>query len=133
MAWLWLGSAGSSPNAVSEAINGAPSRIAWLTHVQECLAAATHGSGLAIGLTLAAVSAPIGIAVARNWHARAFLGLSVFINPVFWIVGQGFGGIFTGAATDPNAPLFCLLAWAVYALIREPARAPQSRPSQQPI
>jgi hypothetical protein len=127
MAWLWLGSAGSGPNAVSEAINGAPSGIAWLTHVQEWLATATHGHGLVIGLTLAALSAAIGIAVARNWHPRAFLGLSVFINLVFWIVGQGIGGIFTGTATDPNsAPLFCLLACAVYALAHQPAYGPRS-------
>jgi hypothetical protein len=133
MAWLWLGSAGSSPNAVSEAFSGAPSGMAWLTHVQESLATATHGRGLAIGLCLAAVSAAIGIAVARNWHPRPFLGLSVFINLVFWVVGQGFGGMFTGVATDPNsAPLLCLLACALYALLRQPASAAQFRPDQQP-
>jgi hypothetical protein len=133
MAWLWLGSAGSSPNAISEAINGAPSGIAWLTHLQEWLAAATRGHGLAIGLTLAVASAAIGIAIVRNWHTGAFLGLSVFINLAFWIVGQGFGGMFTGAATDPNAaPLFCLLAYAMYALIRPPVGAHQSRPRQRP-
>ena len=134
MAWLWLGSAGSSPNAVSEALSGAPSGIAWLTHLQEGLATATHGYGLAIGLALAAVSAAIGIAVAWDWHSPSFLGLSVFINVMYWVLGQGFGGIFTGAATDPNAaPLFCLLAWTLYALIRQPARAPRSRPNQRPI
>jgi hypothetical protein len=50
-------------------------------------------------------------------HERS-LAYPCLSTPVFWIVGQGFGGIFTGAATDPNAaPLFCLLAWALYALI----------------
>jgi hypothetical protein len=132
MAWLWLGPAGSSPNAVSDALNGAPSGIAWLTQVQEWLATASRGHGLPIGLTLAAVSAAIGIAVARNWHARAFLALSVFINLTFWIVGQGFGGMFTGAATDPNAaPLFCLLAAAVYELMLAGAR--RSAPDTQPL
>jgi hypothetical protein len=134
MAWLWLGSAGSSPNAVSEAINGAPSGIAWLTHVQEWLATATNGHGLAIALMLAAISAAIGVAGARNWHARLFLVASIVLNLSFWIVGQGFGGIFTGAATDPNsAPLLCLLACALYALVRQPAPAPQHRPSQQTV
>ena len=134
MAWWWLGPAGSGPNAVSEAINGAPSGTAWLAHLQESLATATQGHGLAIGLTLAAVSAAIAIAVARNWHARAFLGLSMVLNLLFWIVGQGFGGIFTGSATDPNsAPLFILLACALYALARQPVRAPRLRPSQQSI
>lgn len=122
MAWLWLGPAGSSPNAVSEAINGAPSGITWLTQVQEWLANATRGHGVAIGLALATVSVTIGIAVAVNWHPRGFLGLSVLINLVFWIVGQGFGGMFTGAATDPNsAPVLCLLAYALYTLTCPPA------------
>jgi hypothetical protein len=125
MAWLWLGSAGSSPNAVGEAISGAPAGTAWLAHVQEWLATATQGHGLAIGLTLAVASAAIGITVARNWHARAFLGVSVLINLVFWIVGQGFGGLFTGSATDPNsAPLLILLACALYALVGQRTRAP---------
>lgn len=127
MAWLWLAAPGTSPNAVSEAINGAPSGVAWLTHLQEWLTTVTAGHGLLIGLTLAAASAVIGVGVARNWHARALLGISVLINLVFWIAGQGFGGIFAGGATDPNsAPLFVLLAGALYALV---PRAPDLRPA----
>jgi hypothetical protein len=134
MAWLWLGAAGTSPNAVSEALNGAPSGLAWLTHLQEWLAGVTEGDGLAIGFTFAALSAAIGIGVARNWHAGALLGLSVLMNLAFWIAGQGFGGVFTGAATDPNAgPLFCLFACALYALMRQPARASQARRSPRRI
>lgn len=118
MAWLWLGAPGTSPNAASEAINGAPSGMGWLTHLQAWLTTATLGHGLVIGLSLALASAAIGIAVAGNWHARAFLRLSICISLVFWAVGQGFGGIFAGGATDPNsAPLFILLACALYALV----------------
>jgi hypothetical protein len=37
---------------------------------------------------------------------------------LYWLVGQGFGGIFQGGATDPNAaPLFMLMAYAIYQLI----------------
>lgn len=118
MAWLWLTASGSSPNGVSETINGAPSGVGSLTHVQIWLTTATEGKGLAIGVTLAMASAAIGMAVARNWHARAFLRLAIGINLTFWIVGQGLGGIFAGGATDPNsAPLFVLLACALYALV----------------
>lgn len=118
MAWLWLAAPGSSPNAVSETINGAPSGVGWLTHLQTWLISTTEGKGLAIGMTLAVASAAIGIAVARNWHARAFLRLAIAVNLGFWIVGQGFGGIFAGGATDPNsAPIFVLLAGALYALV----------------
>lgn len=122
IAWLWMTPVGSGPNAVSEAINGAPSGIGWLTHLQIWLVNLTEGHGQMIGLTLAGASATIGIGVAVGWHARAFLGVSVLLNLVFWIAGQGFGGIFAGAATDPNsAPLLVLLAWALYALAPLPA------------
>lgn len=118
MAWLWLAAPGTSPNAVAEAINGAPSGAGWLTSVQDWVSGAARGHGLVIGLTLAATSAAIAVTVVRNWHARAFLVLAMVINVVFWIVGQGFGGILAGGATDPNsAPLFVLLACALYALV----------------
>jgi hypothetical protein len=118
MTWMWLGPAGTSANAISESINGAPSGIGALTSHQVRLARATAGHGIMIGLTLAALSAAIGIGVIRNWHARALLGVSIAINLLFWIVGQGFGGVFTGGATDPNsAPLLVLLACAMYALV----------------
>ncbi len=117
MAWLWFAAPGSSPNAISETIQGAPSGSGWLTHLQVSLATLTAGHGLVIGLALAWASIAIGVAVAGNWHARAFLCASIVINLVFWVVGQGFGGILAGGATDPNtAPLFVLLACALYAL-----------------
>jgi len=37
----------------------------------------------------------------------------------YWVLGQGFGGILTGTATDPNSgPLFVLLAAILYPLAR---------------
>lgn len=114
--------------SMSSPLSGAPgAAILYLMVALVVWRERPGGHGLMIAVILAAVSAAIGIAVARNWHPTAFLGLSVFINLVFWIVGQGFGGIFTGAATDPNsAPLLCLLACALYALIRQPAYGPRS-------
>ncbi len=117
IAWLWVVAASSSPNAISETIQGAPSGVGWLAHLQVWLATVTAGHGLVIGLTLAGISIAIGLAVAGNWHARAFLWLSILSNLVFWVVGQGFGGILAGGATDPNsAPLLVLLACALCAL-----------------
>jgi hypothetical protein len=48
------------------------------------------------------------------------------LNLAYWVLGQGFGGIFQGGATDPNAgPLFVLLAYVLYTLIPygEPVKA----------
>ena len=92
--------------------------MSWLTTVQDWAANAAQGNGLIIAVVLAFVSFAIGIAVACNWHARAFLIAAIVLNLAYWVLGQGFGGIFNGGATDPNAgPLFVLLACALYALV----------------
>ena len=97
---------------VSEAINGAPAGMGWLVSVQNWFAAATRGDGLVLGLMFAGASAAIGVAVARNWGPR---------------LGQGFGRIFAGGATDPNSgPLFVLLAYAMYSLVGVPSAAAAS-------
>jgi hypothetical protein len=118
MAWLWLLGPNSSANATHDAINAAPSGMSWLSTVQEWAADAAKGNGLPIALVLAAVSVAIAVAVAADWRARQFLALSIVLSLAYWVFGQGFGGIFEGGATDPNAgPLFVLLACALYPLV----------------
>jgi hypothetical protein len=115
MGSLWLLAANSSANATRTLIDTAPSGMGWLSSVQRWFATAAQGNGLVIALVLAFVSWAIAIAVAADWHCRGFLILAVGLNLAYWIVGQGFGGIFAGGATDPNAgPAFALLALALY-------------------
>ena len=125
MAYLWLVEAGGA-NAITNAINAAPSGMSWLSSVQDWFATAVNGQGTWIAIVLAALSAVIGVAVGVNWRAKEFLAVAVVLNLLYWVVGQGFGGIFQGGATDPNAGLlFVLLAYVMYALtpIGEPASA----------
>lgn len=123
-AWMWLG-AGPSNNvdATRYAIEEAPSGMGWLTSVQEWAIELVRGNSYGIAIVLGLLSAAIGIAVAARWQARFFLALAIVINLVFWVVGQGFGGIFEGGeATDPNSGImFVLLALAMLTI--EPARA----------
>ena len=102
--------------------------MSWLSTVQNWAAEGAQGHGLVIALVLAAVSAAIGIAVAIDWRPRQFLVLAIVLNLLYWVLGQGFGGIFEGGATDPNAGLLFvwLLALALYPLT--PAGEP--RPSR---
>ncbi len=117
MAWLWLAEAGGA-NGITNAINAAPSGMSWLSTVQNWFANAAKGDGVVIAVVLAAVSAAIGVAVAANWRPKPFLALAVGLNLLYWVVGQGFGGIPQGGATDPNAGLlFIVLAYALYTLI----------------
>ena len=125
MAWLWLVEAGGA-NGIHNAINAAPSGMSWLSSVQDGFASLTNGNGVVFALVLAALSAAIGVAVVANWRAREFLVLAVVLNLIYWVVGQGFGGIFQGGATDPNAgPLFILLAYVLYTLVPYDLRTPE--------
>ena len=131
-AWLWLLAPNSSANATSNLIANAPSGTHWLTTLLGDGAKLTAGNGFLIAIVLAAASLAIAIAVATDWQAPTFLWLAIYLNTAYWIFGQGFGGIFTGGGTDPNAgPLFILLAAALYTLqpseSRRTAPAPEHR------
>ena len=118
MGWLWLIAPNSTANATRNAINAAPSGMSWLSTVQDWAANGAKGNGLVIALVLAFVSVAIGLAVALNWRPRAFLALSIVLSLAYWVIGQGFGGMFAGGATDPNAGLlFAVLACALYPLV----------------
>ncbi|HLH64337.1 MAG TPA: hypothetical protein VKV27_01420 [Solirubrobacteraceae bacterium] len=108
---LWLSPANDGASAVHDAIATAPSGVGWLSSVLSFAARITAGQGTTIAVALALLSATIGVAVLRSWHAKAFLGLAIAISVLYWIVGQGLGGVFTGQATDVStAPLMILIA-----------------------
>ena len=118
MGGLWLFQFSSSANAIHDTINAAPSGMSWLSSLQDGAASVTKGNGLIFALIFAALSAAIGIGVGFNRYAKQLLILSAAISVLYWLVGQGFGGIFLGGATDPNtAPLFVLMAYALYQLV----------------
>jgi hypothetical protein len=108
---LWLMPANRTAGGAQGAIAAAPSGAGWLSHILSAAASVTAGHGVLIAVSAAVVSAAIGLAVLANWHPRPFLVLAIVISLVFWVVGQGLGGIFTGQATDVNAaPLAILFA-----------------------
>jgi hypothetical protein len=134
MGVLWLLAVNSSANATYSLIKTAPAGAAWLASLQNGFANASKGHGLIISVVLAALSIVIGLAVALNWKPKTFLWIAIALNVVYWVIGQGFGGILAGGATDPNAgPLFILAAVALYSLIPYPAGVPvreaQARPT----
>jgi len=118
MAFLWLLQSSSSANAIHDAINSAPSGMSWLSSLQNGFASVTNGNGLIFALIFATLSAAVAIGVGINRYAKQLLILAAAMNVLYWLVGQGFGGIFQGGATDPNSgPLFVLMAYAVYQLV----------------
>lgn len=115
MAWLWLGPASSGPHSVSDVLEAGGSGMGWLTSLQNSIAGWTAGGGLAIAIVFACLSVGIALGVGTDHWAKPLLWLSIALNLVLWVVGQGVGEIFAGGATDPNAgPLFILLALAMF-------------------
>jgi hypothetical protein len=118
-AYLWLLQASSAANATHDMINAAPSGMSWLSSTQDGFANVAQGNGLIIALVLSALSAVIALGVGFNRGARRLLVVATVLQLLYWVVGQGFGGIFQGGATDPNAaPLFILLAYTLMPLTR---------------
>jgi hypothetical protein len=125
-AWalLWVGAAAfqlapgqNSGSAVASLLTGSADEApGWLARIDTSLAtwASQHG-GLAV-YGLAAVEFLVGVAVlsrrTRTWALAVGLVLSIAI----WVVGQDFGLLYSGQATDPNsAPLIALMAVALLA------------------
>lgn len=73
-------------------------------------------AGNPLELLIGAVEVLIGVHVLRGGRrVRPVLWAGIVLSLVFWVLGQNFGGILAGGATDPNSgPLYVLLAATVY-------------------
>jgi hypothetical protein len=86
--------------------------VLWLGYgLLWLLPGGSSGRGAAIAVSMAITCGAIGLAVARGWHTRTFLGLAIAVSLSYWVFGQGLGGVFSGEATDVGtAPLVILIA-----------------------
>jgi hypothetical protein len=123
MAYLWVTPPSTTQKGITNAIHAAPSGTSWLSSVQNWVAKGASGNGEWIAILLALLSAAIALAVLLDWRPREFLIVAIVLSLAYWVVGEGFGGIFADGATDPNSgPLWVLLACSVYAVL--PAKRP---------
>jgi hypothetical protein len=92
----------------------------WLAAIDRSAASLVAGQGLAVSIAVAIALAVIALGVHLPPPAtRATLVLAIVVALVIWVVGEAFGMILAGGATDPNSgPLLVLLAltyWPVKA------------------
>jgi hypothetical protein len=108
---LWLFPSNDGANAFQSAFAGAPNGVGFLTSVQSSAAKAVTGDGMTIALILAGIFAAIAVSVVFNRGTRIALVASMAISLTFAVLAEGFGGIFTGQATDIGTnPLMILIA-----------------------
>ena len=117
LAYFALLPANRAPQALHDQVStAAAGERGWL-HVAGAGTAALlaqHGLAAAVilGAALATVAAGVWLPVPA---ARAAIVLAVLLAGVLWVIGQGLGGLLTGAATDPDTgPLLALLALAYW-------------------
>src|SRR5487761_42179 len=139
-AWLvlWVSSAYlvlQAPNRTPGALAGGIARLAagephWVAALDQAAAVAAGHAGAVAPVLLAAAFWVIGVAIFFPAAVRPALALSILVAALIWVVGENFGGIMTGQATDPNTgPLLVLVAvafWPAGRGVRGGLRAPGS-------
>ena len=113
---LWLLPANRAGGSVSSAISGATTgEPGWLSHVPLSIAHAIGSGGDSVAIGFAVQSFVVGLGPLLSRHTSVFLVIGAALALDYWILGEAFGSVFAGLATDPNTgPLFVLLALAVY-------------------
>ncbi len=107
-----------------------PGEPSWLATVDRHAADALAHHGLAVSIALAVVLGVIALGASLPWRlARIVTVLAVAVVAVVWVLGQNFGTLFSGSATDPNTgPLLALAAAAYWR--RKPATGPLGAPDR---
>jgi hypothetical protein len=116
LAWFALQPANRAPRALHDMISGmATGEPRWLAGIENAAAGVVGSDGLAVSIVLAAACALIaaGVWLPRR-AARATLVLALIVAAVIWVVGEAFGTILAGGATDPNSGLLLALLALAY-------------------
>jgi hypothetical protein len=99
----------------AEIRNNAAGEPSWLAHLDRSVSRLLYGHGTEVVLVVLVVQVVVALWVLRPMTRRAGLALGIAVSLVYWVIGQNFGGILTGTATDPNlGPVMVLLALALW-------------------
>jgi hypothetical protein len=116
LAYFALTPVNRAPGAVTGMISGMESgQPGWLAAIDRGAASLVAGQDLAasIALAVALVVVAAGVYLPPG-IAKATLVLAIVVALVIWVVGEGFGMILAGGATDPNSGLLLALLALAY-------------------
>jgi hypothetical protein len=122
---VWLGLAllalvgsGRAPQGLHDLVASYSGEPGWLAAIDRNAEAllAHRGLDFAILIAVACILVAGGVFL-RSRAAKASLVLAIATGAVIWVVGENFGGVLAGGATDPSSgPLLILLALAYWPL-----------------
>jgi hypothetical protein len=123
--WAVIGSNRSAQglhHVISQMANGEPR---WLANLDGSVASLLDHRGLTAAVVLAAVLGLVALGVFLPTAAlRITIVVAVVMAMCIWVVGENFGGMFSGSGTDPNTgPLLVVVAMAYWPL-RHPGPQP---------
>jgi hypothetical protein len=97
----------------------APGEPAWLAAMDRGAGGllAHHGEQAAVVLAVVLGLIALGIYIPPR-RVRFVLAAAAAVATVIWVAGENFGGLFTGAATDPSSGLVLVLLAAAYWPVR---------------
>ncbi|HXQ59401.1 MAG TPA: hypothetical protein VN799_04860 [Acidimicrobiales bacterium] len=100
-------------NAIGAMAAGQPH---WLASLDTSAARLVAHRGLEFSIVLAVVFLIVAVGTfLPTPAARATIVAAIALSTIIWVVGQDFGGVFSGSGTDPNSgPLLILLAAAFW-------------------
>jgi hypothetical protein len=136
LAWatLWVGAAvlqvlpmNNTGTDVADAVtaNGSPK---WLAGFESSFAGWIVRHGTSSVVLLVAAEALIGLAVLYRRTVALAAGAGLLLALAVWVIGQNFGALYTGQATDPNTALVVMvMAVAVLGVRRTHAVTAQAR------
>ncbi|HEX3334453.1 MAG TPA: hypothetical protein VHS57_08935 [Acidimicrobiales bacterium] len=104
-----------STTSISSAITGMQSgEPSAYGHFLHGVGSTLSSTGTEWAWVLAALSLVIGFGPLLSRRPGVFLAVGGVLSLIFWVTGQGLGGIFTGSGTDPNTgPIIAVLAMAM--------------------
>jgi hypothetical protein len=116
LAYFALLPANRAPQALHDMITGMETgEPGWLAAIDRDAAALVAHQGLAASIVLAIALVLIAVGVYLPAPvARAALVLAIVVAAVIWVVGEAFGAILAGGATDPNSGLLLILLALTY-------------------
>jgi len=115
LSYYALLAANRSPQGLHDLIKAmAVGQPHWLSSLDNSAATLVAHRGLEFSIVLAIVLGVIALGPFLSvTAARATIVAAVVLSAVLWVVGQGFGDVFSGSGTDPNSgPLLMLVAAA---------------------